>query len=153
VERVGPALDGVGRFPDGSRRKLERVDRADAERDLGELLALRSEHSAPDHRRRRQATFAEVLDAWFHAACPNATPASRSRHVRVKAPNTVATAGFLLHNHVRPKVGRLAVDRTTTQRLEEVFREMATAGYASSTVDRTWLNQACRLAVPSVAQS
>ena len=66
-----------------------------------------------------------------------------------KSPNTVATAGFLLDNHVRPKVGRLAVDRTTTERLERVFRDMATAGYATSTIDRTWLylNQACQLAV------
>ena len=137
------------RFPDGSRRKVERVDRADAERDLDELLALRAEHSAPDHRRRRQATFAEVLDAWFEAGCPNATPTSRSRHVRVKSPNTVATAGFLLDNHVRPRVGRLVVDRTTTQRLEGVFRGMASSGYATSTIDRTWLylNQACELAV------
>ena len=30
------------RFPDGSRRKVERVDKADAQRDLDELLTLRS---------------------------------------------------------------------------------------------------------------
>ncbi|MGH9178647.1 MAG: hypothetical protein ACRD0N_08855, partial [Acidimicrobiales bacterium] len=70
------------RFPDGSRRKVERVQRADAERYLDELLALRAEHSAPEHRPRRQVSFAEVLDAWFEAGCPNATPTSRSRRVR-----------------------------------------------------------------------
>jgi hypothetical protein len=31
------------RFPDGSRRKVERVDRAEAERDLAELLAARAQ--------------------------------------------------------------------------------------------------------------
>jgi hypothetical protein len=30
------------RFPDGSRRKVERVEKADAEADLNELLALRA---------------------------------------------------------------------------------------------------------------
>ena len=137
------------RFPDGSRRKVERVSRADAERDLDDLLALRAEALAPGPRRQRGATFAEVLDAWFEAGCPNAVPSSRSRHVRVKSANTVATAGILLATHVRPKLGRLAVDRTTTERLERVFREMAAAGYATATIDRTWLylNQACQLAV------
>lgn len=136
------------RFPDGSRRKVERVRRADAERDLDALLALRAENKTPETRHRRLATFAEVLDAWFEAGCPNATPSNRSRHLRVKSPNTVTTAGFLLDNHVRPGVGRLVVDRTTTDRLERLFREMA-AGYATSTIDRTWLylNQACQLAV------
>lgn len=149
VERVGAALDGVGAVRRRLTRKVERLQRSDAERDLDELLALRADHTAPEHRRRRQATFADVIDAWFEAGCPNATPTSRSRHVRVKSPNTVATAGFLLDNHVRPRVGRLVVDRATTQRLEGVFRAMASAGYATSTIDRTclYLNQACQLAV------
>jgi hypothetical protein len=35
------------RFPDGSRRKVERVSKAEAERDLKELLALRAEEASP----------------------------------------------------------------------------------------------------------
>lgn len=137
------------RFPDGSRRKVERVSRADAQRDLDALLALRADDRTPEARHWRQATFAEVLDAWFEAGCPNATPSSRSRHVRVKSPNTVTTAGFLLDHHVRPTLGRLVVDRVSTERIERLFREMAGGGYATSTIDRTWLylNQACQLAV------
>lgn len=137
------------RFPDGSRRKVERVSRADAQRDLDTLLALRAEDKTPNARHRRQVTFAEVLDSWFEAGCPNAIPSSRSRHVRVKSPNTVTTAGFLIDHHVRPILGRLVVDRISTERIERLFREMAAGGYATSTVDRTWLylNQACQLAV------
>jgi hypothetical protein len=37
------------RFPDGSRRKVERVDKAAAERDLNELLALRAEEASPGY--------------------------------------------------------------------------------------------------------
>jgi hypothetical protein len=35
------------RFPDGSRRKIERVNKADAQRDLDELLALRAQSAEP----------------------------------------------------------------------------------------------------------
>ena len=35
------------RFPDGSRRKVERADRADAQRDLDESLALRAQSIVP----------------------------------------------------------------------------------------------------------
>ncbi|MDP9386949.1 MAG: site-specific integrase [Actinomycetota bacterium] len=137
------------RFPDGSRRKVERVSRTDAQRDLDELLALRAEDKAPEDRRPRLATFNEVMDAWFEAGCPNATPTSRSRHVRVKSQNTITTAGYLLDHQVRPRIGKLFVDRTATERLEKLFRDMAAAGYATSTIDRTWLylNQACQLAM------
>ena len=39
----------------------------------------------------------------------------------------------------------MRVDRITVARLESVFAAMATAGYATSTIDRAWLylNQAC----------
>jgi len=35
------------RIPDGSRRKVERVEKADAESDLNELLALRAGGAEP----------------------------------------------------------------------------------------------------------
>ncbi len=35
------------RFPDGSRRKVERVTKADAQRDLDELVALRAQSLDP----------------------------------------------------------------------------------------------------------
>jgi integrase len=40
----------------------------------------------------------------------------------------------------------LWVDRTSTERLEELFLDMAARGYATSTIDRNWnyLNQACQ---------
>ena len=34
------------RFPDGSRRKVERVDKADAQHDLDELVSLRAQSSS-----------------------------------------------------------------------------------------------------------
>jgi hypothetical protein len=56
------------RFPDGSRRKVERVAKADAERDLSELLAARSQAgAAAPPSRLRLATFNDVLDAWVAA--------------------------------------------------------------------------------------
>ena len=48
-----------------------------------------------------------------------------------------------------PVIGKLFVDRTSTERLEKLFNDMATSGYATSTIDRTWnyLNQACQQAL------
>lgn len=134
------------RFPDGSRRKVERVEKAAAQQDLDELLALRAQSIDPGPRRARQATFAEVIDAWFTAGCPNVSPTAKSRHARVKSPNTIANARQLLGTSVLPVIGHLWVDRVATERLEELFEDMAERGYATSTIDRNWnyLNQACQ---------
>jgi integrase len=134
------------RFPDGSRRKVERVHKADAQRDLDDLLASRAQALDPGPRRERLATFNDVIDAWFEAGCPHVAPNSKSRHVRPKSQNTILNAGQLLGTSVRPVIGRLWVDRTSTDRLEKLFNAMANKGYATSTVDRTWnyLNQACQ---------
>ena len=111
------------RFPDGSRRKVERTDRADAERDLQELLGRRSqgEATAPGSRL-RLATFDEVLDAWVAAGCPKAAVSRDSRRARAKSANTIATIGYLFDGHVRPAIGGLRVNRTSTERVEQVFR-------------------------------
>jgi integrase len=132
------------RFPDGSRRKVERVDKSDAQADLDELLALRAQSLDPGPRRARLATFDEVIDAWFAEGCPNSTATNRSRHARTKSPNTVTNARLLLGSNVRPVIGHLWVDRTSTERLEAIFAGMAKRGYSTSTIDRNWnyLNQA-----------
>ncbi len=137
------------RFPDGSRRKVERTEKAEAQRDLDELLALRAQQLEPGPRRQRQVTFNEVIDAWFAAGCPNVSPSRTSRHARVKAPATLANAEQLLGANVRPSVGPLWVDRTSTERLESVFAAMDAAGKSTSTIDRSWnyLNQACQFAL------
>lgn len=137
------------RFPDGSRRKVERVDKAAAQRDLDELLTLRAQSLDPGPRREKLASFADVIDAWFEAGCPNVSPTGRSRHTRVKSPNTVANARQLLGTSVAPVIGKLRVDRTSTERLEKLFSTMADRGYATSTIDRNWnyLNQACQHAL------
>jgi hypothetical protein len=127
------------RFPDGLRRKVERVSKADAQHDLNELLALRASAESPGPRRQGLATFGDVIDAWMAEGCPTAAPSSRGRHARTKSPNTIANIGYLLGGHVRPEIGRLWVDRTTTERLEAVFRTMAADGYATSTIHHTWL--------------
>ncbi len=80
------------RFPDGSRRKVERVDKADAQHDLDELVALRAQSVDPGPRREKLASFAEVMEAWFAEGCPNVAPTAKSRRARVKSPNTVANA-------------------------------------------------------------
>jgi integrase len=133
------------RFPDGTRRKVERVDKADAQRDLDELLALRAQSLDPGPRRAKKATFAEVIDAWMEAGCPTVSPSKRTRHVREKSPNTIANAGQLLRTSVLPVIGEQWVERTGRDRLEDLFKSMAAKGYATSTIDRTWgyLNQAC----------
>ena len=142
-EKAGRWMAWV-RFPDGTRRKVERREKADAQRDLDELLTLRAQDVAPEPKRMRHATFAEVIAAWFEAGCPNVAPTSKSRHARVKSPNTIANAHQLLGTSVLPVIGKVWVDRTTTERLEDLFNDMADRGYATSTIDRNWnyLNQA-----------
>lgn len=131
------------RFPDGSRRKVERAEKAAAQSDLDKLLTLRAQSAAPDPVRTRQATFAEVIEAWFAEGCPNVSPSRTSRHARVKSPNTILNARQLLGTSVIPVIGDLRVDRTQTARLEELFQSMV-ATHATSTIDRNWnyLNQA-----------
>lgn len=80
------------RFPDGARRKVERVDKAAAQQDLDELLTLRAQALEPGPRRQRLASFAEVLDAWLEAGCPLGSPTTTSRHAREKSPNTISNA-------------------------------------------------------------
>jgi hypothetical protein len=63
-------------FPDCSRRKIERIDRAEAERDLAELFGRGGRRR---HRRLRLATFDEVMDDWVAADCPKATVSRNSR--------------------------------------------------------------------------
>ena len=137
------------RFPDGSRRKVERVEKADAEADLNELLALRAAGGDPLPRRERLVSFNEVLDEWLEAGCPSASPGGRTRHARQKSGATIDNARRLLATHVRPAIGVLWVDRTRTERIEKVFARMGEAGLATSTIDHTWdyLNQACRHAL------
>ena len=137
------------RFPDGSRRKVERADKVDAQRDLDGLLTRRAQEQNPDPARTRLATFADVIEAWFAEDCPNVAPTRKSRHARVKSPNTIANARQLLGTSVLPVIGELRVDKSTTRRLEELFESMAARGYATSTIDRNWnyLNQACQHAL------
>lgn len=131
------------RFPDGSRRKVERADKTAAQADLDDLLTLRAQAAAPDPVRTKQATFADVIEAWFADGCPNVSPSRTSRHARVKSPNTIANARQLLGTSVLPVIGGLRVDRTTTARLEGLFESMVPT-HATSTIDRNWnyLNQA-----------
>jgi hypothetical protein len=133
------------RFPDGSRRKVERADKADAQRDLDEMLAVRAAAQEPGPRRERLASFDEVIDAWLEAGCPKAAASTTSRRARPKSPNTIKTIRYLLDGHVRPAIGGLRVDGTTRERVEQVFEVMAVKGYATSTIDHAWvyLNQAC----------
>jgi hypothetical protein len=106
------------RFPDGSRRKVERVEKPDALADLDALITLRAQAEQPEPPRRRLPTLAEVIEAWFADGCPNVAATRSSRHARVKSPNTIANARQLLGTSVLPAIGSLKVDRTTTQRLE-----------------------------------
>lgn len=136
------------RFPDGSRRKVERVEKADAEEDLRELMALRARGGDAAPRRERLVSFGDVIEAWLAAGCPTPAPSKGARHAKAKSANTIENARSLLTTHVVPTLGALWVERTQTERVEQVFRKMAEAGYATSTVDRTWLylNQASQFA-------
>lgn len=137
------------RYPDGSRRKVERVTKADAEADLDALLVERAVQGQPAARRERLVSFNEAIDEWLDAGCPSSSAGSHTRHAKTKSPNTLATARSLLDIHVRPAIGGLWLERTAPKRIEQVFTAMGTADYATSTIDRTWgyLNQACEYAV------
>jgi integrase len=112
------------------------------------LLALRARDGAATPRRERLVSFGDVIDAWLAAGCPTPAPSKGARHAKAKSANTIDNATSLLNTHVRPAIGALWVERTQTERVEQVFRKMAEAGYATSTVDRTWLylKQACQFA-------
>lgn len=137
------------RYPDGSRRKVERVSKTDAQADLNKLLAERAGQGEPSPRRERLLSFNEAIDDWLEAGCPSSSAGSHTRHAKTKSPNTLATARSLLDTHVRPAIGTLWLERTTARRVERIFNAMADADYATSTIDRVWvyLNQACEYAV------
>ena len=82
-------------------------------------------------------SFGEVIDAWLEAGCPSASPTPHPPRQ-----GEVAEHGgqrpYLLDTHVRPVLGRLRVDRTKTDRIEQFFAAMARGGNATSTIDRTW---------------
>src|SRR5947199_5593325 len=80
------------RFPDGSRRKVERVGKKDAQADLNALLAARAAESDVDPRHERLASFNDVIDAWLAAGCPSTGAAGRTRHAKTKSPNTIDNA-------------------------------------------------------------
>ncbi len=61
-EKAGRWMAWV-RFPDGTRRKVERAEKADAQRDLDELLSARALSIDPGPRQLRKLTFNEVVDA------------------------------------------------------------------------------------------
>src|SRR5438270_6344303 len=100
------------RFPDGSRRKVERVSKKDAQADLSALLAARAAGDDVASRRERLASFDDVIDAWLAAGCPSTGVAGRTRHAKTKSPNTISNARSLLDAHVRPSIGKLRVERT-----------------------------------------
>ena len=92
MERDGATLDGLGSLSGRTRRKVERVDKAEAQGDLEGLLAARAGGRDPEQTRLRQATSDELIDEWLAARCPNVIPTKGSRHVKEKAPNTVSNA-------------------------------------------------------------
>jgi len=136
-------------FPDGSRQKVERVDKSDADTDLNNLLAERARAAGARPRRERLATFDEVIDAWMAAGAPRPPTGKRNRHAKKKVENTLIKIGYLLDGHVRPHIGKIKVERTSLQRIEAVFQEMDDREYATSTIDHTWsyLNQACEFGI------
>ncbi len=126
VERAEAAMDGVGPVP----RRLAPQGRASrqgrrASETWTNCSPRRAQEQNPDPARARLATFAEVIEAWFAEGCPNVAPTRKSRHARVKSPNTIANARQLLGTSVLPVIGELRVDQTTTRRLEELFESMA----------------------------
>ena len=84
------------RFPDGSRRKVERVRRTDAEADLQRLLAERAGDGVAPAGRDRLVTFGEVFDAWLEGGCPSASANRRTRHVKEKLTALIASSPYLL---------------------------------------------------------
>src|SRR3546814_17934153 len=90
------------RFPDGSRRKVERADKIDAQSDLDALVELRMQSLDPGRRRARSLPFNEIIDAWFEAGCPTVPPTQTSSHARLKSAATVATAPPLLSTTTTP---------------------------------------------------
>ena len=134
------------RFPDGSRRKVERVEKSDAEADLNELwpyelpveiLGLVAAAGVLQRGARR------VVRGGSRARppAPSATPG------RSPGPRSTTPGGFWRPMSAQGSgcCGSTGPDR----RVEKVFARMSDAGLATSTIDHTWdyLNQACRHAL------
>jgi hypothetical protein len=66
------------RFPDGSRRKVARVEKANAQADLSVLLAQRAAAEKPVPRRQRLASFNELINEWLLAGCPSSMLIARA---------------------------------------------------------------------------
>lgn len=128
------------RMPDGSRRKVERIDKAKAVDDLNELLAIR-DGAMPDRARRtRQMTFSDVLSRWIADGCPAiAGPSTRIRHRQPKAETTLDKIEGIVAKWLEPDLGNLRVDRTSTERIEKLFETMDSMQKASSTIHRVWI--------------
>ena len=77
-------------FPDGSRRKVERVDKDDADTDLKNLLFERATAEGASPRRERLASFDQVINAWVAAGAPRPPTGKKNRHAKRKAENTPA---------------------------------------------------------------
>jgi hypothetical protein len=101
------------------------------------LLAQRAAGGDLPKRREKKATFAHVIDDWLKDGCPTSAAGARTRHTKTKSQNTIDNARSLLDTHIRPSIGVLWVDRTTTERIEKLFAGMAAKKYATSTIDRT----------------
>lgn len=123
------------RFPDGSRCKIERVDRAMAESELSAALVRRSEVGTVDVRS-KVVTFAVVAEAWLEAGAPALGP--KVRHVRPKGPKTVKQARIAMTTHVLPAIGQLHVDRTSTATIEAIFETMDARGLSRAWVNKVW---------------
>jgi len=124
------------RFPDGSRKFVERIERKDAERDLAAMLQCRAEGGEPDALRGNRATFNDVFDEWIAAGAPALGP--KVRHIKPKGAKTIKQVQSAMDFHLRPAVGRLIVDRTSTETLEAIFVRMAVANLSKAWVNKTW---------------
>jgi integrase len=124
------------RFPDGSRKSVERINKADAEADLVALLNRRADVGAPESLRHSRATFNEVIDEWIAAGAPALGP--KVRHIKAKGHKSIKQVHSAMDTHVRPAVGRLVVDRTSTDTIEAIFERMDAANLSKSWVNKTW---------------
>lgn len=113
----------LGKGPDGRYRQASETFHGtakEADRALRRLV-VKAEGGELAHRHEKGST-GDVLERWFKMRSPDLSP------------TTTASYRSYLDNHIIPTLGKIPVDKLTTQRLDEFYAELRAKGLALGSV-------------------
>jgi integrase len=121
--RVWELRTSLGKGPDGKYRQVSRTyrgPRKEAEKALRRLV-VEAEAGKLGHLHQR-ATTGDVLERWFALRSPDYSP------------TTVRTYRMYLDNHILPALGKVPLDKLTTDRLDAFYGALRARGLSISSV-------------------